>query len=152
MTDLRCEADVRALFTLAGFVVQRVWKLPNGYLGELEPLTDDQIDLDTPGQRGFVETGPGSTSGVVRSWMSEYVWRYRRPAWLVKTEIGLVEVTPRKRVIAIDWSDTAVRKIVTNDDVTKSETDVHAWQVEDALRYLKELAQHQQDNSEVRRG
>lgn len=137
---MRTEDEVRALFTLAGFSVQRVWKLPNGYMGDLEPLTDEQIDRDTPGVRGVMETGGAVTKGVVRSWMADYAWRHMRPAWLVKTNAGLVQVTPRKRVVDIDWSETAIRRVVTTDDVTKSDTNVHAWTTEDALRYLKELA------------
>jgi len=62
------------------------------------------------------------------------------PWWLVKTEVGCILVGPRKRVVSIDWSDTPIRKIVTDESVTKSETLVHAWSVEDALKYLKVLA------------
>ncbi len=59
--------------------------------------------------------------------------------WFVKTPIGWIEFGRRKRVFNIDWSDTSVRAVVTNDDVTKSETYVHAWSEEKALEYLKAL-------------
>jgi len=59
--------------------------------------------------------------------------------WFVKTERGWVEIGWRKRVISIDWTDTDIRKIVTEDDVTKSTTMVHAWSEQNALVYLKEL-------------
>ena len=135
------EAMVRAMFLLAGIDAVRVWRLPNGYLGELEPLTDDQIARDAPGFAGVVDTGAvGPTSGVVRSWMADYRWRHARPAWLVLTAFGPVEIGWRKRVIAIDWRETRVRAIVTADSTTKTETMVHAWTEDDALRYLRELA------------
>ncbi len=61
------------------------------------------------------------------------------PWWLVKTPAGLVEIGWRKRVIDISWNDTDIRAVITKDDVTKSETMVHAWSEEKALEYLKEL-------------
>ena len=60
--------------------------------------------------------------------------------WFVKTPKGWIEIGWRKRVISIDWEDTPIRKIVTEDSTTKGETYVHAWDTEAALKYLKELA------------
>ena len=60
--------------------------------------------------------------------------------WFVKTEHGWVEIGWRHRVIQISWDDTPIRAIITNDDVTKSQTCVHAWSIKDALTYLKALA------------
>ena len=71
--------------------------------------------------------------------------------WMVKTPHGWVKIGPRKRVIAIDWSDTPVRKVITEDSVTKSEIGVHAWGEEDALRYLKTLAVEMANNAILRR-
>lgn len=138
------EAGVRAIFTLAGIEVTRVWQLPNGYLREQEPLTQDQIANDRPGRRGCVrrqtEASPGyediSTEGVVGAWMADYEWRYTRPAWLVKTPYGLIEITERKRVIDIDWRDTPVRAIVTGDETTKDDECVHAWSTAKMVEYL----------------
>lgn len=61
--------------------------------------------------------------------------------WLVKTELGLIKIGWRKRVICIDWSETPIRKLVTTDDVTKDETMVHAWSVGEAIKYLTTLRQ-----------
>ena len=139
------EATMRSLFTLAGIGVIRLWRLPNGYLGDLEPLTDNEVVRDTSkGGAGYVETNvdkdsPDPTVNVVRSWMSDYRWRNASPAWLVKTSYGLIQIGWRKRVIAIEWSDTPIRTIVTDDNVTKSDTMVHAWSEETALKYLKAL-------------
>ena len=73
-------------------------------------------------------------------WPDSYVdLRRENPWWLVKTPHGLIELGPRKRVFSIHWDETNIRKIVTEDDVTKSETMVHAWNIEDALKYLKAL-------------
>jgi len=66
--------------------------------------------------------------------------RADNPWWLVKTKQGLIRIGWRKRVIEIDWSDTKVEATVTKDAVTMSNTMVHAWSTEDALRYLKVLA------------
>lgn len=62
--------------------------------------------------------------------------RRENPWWLVETPYGLVEIGWRKRVISIDWNDTPVREIVTEDDVTKDATMVHAWSYAKAVEYL----------------
>ncbi len=61
------------------------------------------------------------------------------PWWLVKTGRGIVRVGWRKRVLEIDWSDTDVRCVVTDDQVTKGDDHVHAWKIDDAVRYLIRL-------------
>lgn len=57
---------------------------------------------------------------------------------LVRTEIGLIEIGWRKRVISIDWSDTGIQYFI-EDDVTKNEHSCHAWNYENAIKYLKGL-------------
>ncbi len=59
--------------------------------------------------------------------------------WFVKTDFGWVEIGPRKHVYAIDWSDTIVREVITVDNVTKSETGVHAHSIEKVVEYLRSL-------------
>jgi hypothetical protein len=133
------ESELRGLFQLAGFTVERLWQLPNGYVGVQEPLTDEQIEKDRPGQPGVVGVFPEHSDGVVRAWMADYRWRHARPAWLVKTRFGLIEVTPRKRVLAIEWAETPARIIITEDDVTKHLSLVHAYTTTEALKYLTAL-------------
>lgn len=58
------------------------------------------------------------------------------PWWEVRTPEGLIVIGNRKRVIEISWVETLRRGIVTEDDVTKSTTHVHAWNVGDAVKYL----------------
>lgn len=68
--------------------------------------------------------------------------RRQQPWWLVKTPAGLIQIGWRKRVISIDWSDTAIRTVITDDEVTKDNTMVHAWSTVRALEYLTKLAKH----------
>lgn len=63
------------------------------------------------------------------------------PWWLVETNLGMIKIGWRKRVINIDWSATAIRKVVTDEDVTKDETMVHAWSTLKAIEYLTVLRQ-----------
>lgn len=63
------------------------------------------------------------------------------PWFKVQTPIGTIKIGNRKRVINIDWTDTDVRHVVTEDHVTKSETHVHAWSVGKAVNYLIALEQ-----------
>ena len=67
----------------------------------------------------------------------EMILKY--PWWLVETPFGFVQIGTRKRVIEIDWIATGIRKIITEDDVTKDYTIVHAWSIEKVLEYLKSL-------------
>jgi hypothetical protein len=59
--------------------------------------------------------------------------------WFVKTAHGWIEIGWRKRVIQIDWRDTPLRLIITDDDVTKATDMVHAWSIVKALQYLAAL-------------
>ena len=62
--------------------------------------------------------------------------------WFVKTVAGWIEVGWRKRVIVIDWSDTRIRTVITEDNVTKGLDHVHAYSELDAAKYLTALAKH----------
>lgn len=74
-------------------------------------------------------------------WPESYVEERRNsPWWLVITEYGPIEIGWRKRVISIDWQDTAARVEVTEDNVTKEKTMVHAYSYVKALQYLTALA------------
>lgn len=66
--------------------------------------------------------------------------RRASPWWLVKTPDGMVRMGWRKRVLSVDWSDTPVRIIVTEDNVTKDETLFHAYDYPKAVEYLTQLA------------
>ena len=64
--------------------------------------------------------------------------------WLAQTSIGLVRLGWRKRVIEIDWNETGIKATVTEDDVTKGSTVVHAYSQAKAVEYptrLREAAQ-----------
>lgn len=65
--------------------------------------------------------------------------RARHPWQLVMTEAGPIKIGWRKRVISINWEDTPIRAIVTDDNVTSGETYVHAWSYLKALEYLTKL-------------
>lgn len=63
----------------------------------------------------------------------------RMPWWLFLTDIGPVQLGWRKKVIHIEWSACAFRGVVTEDNVTKEITCVHAWSVEKAVEYMRAL-------------
>lgn len=115
--------EVESFFRLAAIPVVRIWELPNGY--QRPPSA-------------MIVSGPDREQ--LHS-MAE--WGYRAcasPWWLVKTSVGCIELGWRKRVMNIDWSDTPIRKVITEDDTTKSETMVHAWTTLKAMEYLTALA------------
>ena len=112
------EEEMRALFLLAGFEISSVYELANEYW----PVCEE-----------YSET------------------RRKSPWWLVKTEYGLIKLGWRKRVIEIVWEDTPYRAgksklwdgrdidILTEHEVTKGETYVHAWGYARAVEYLGTL-------------
>lgn len=65
--------------------------------------------------------------------------RRESPWWLVGTGAGLILIGWRKKVISIDWSDTAIRETITTDEVTKDLHMVHAWSFAKAVEYLNAL-------------
>lgn len=74
-------------------------------------------------------------------WPDAYVEeRKRSPWWLAMTPAGPITIGWRKRVISIDWQDTALRTVVTEDEVTKGDTYVHAYCYAKAVEYLTTLS------------
>ena len=112
------EESMKALFLLAGLDIESFYKLENPYWPDCEEYAEV---------------------------------RRKSPWWLVKTKHGLIKIGWRKRVINIDWSDTPYHSGVskfadgrdidalTNDDVTKDESMVHAWSYAKAVQYLSSL-------------
>lgn len=72
--------------------------------------------------------------------------RDKSPWWLVYTEFGTIKIGWRKRVMQIDWNrfedEKASAVIVTDDDVTKSPYNVHAYSEPKAVEYLQNLKRH----------
>ena len=70
-------------------------------------------------------------------------WRSNEPMgpwWVIVTPHGTFRMGWRKRVIEIDWSATGEKEVhVTDDDVTKGDFLVHAWDEGFAVRYLEAL-------------
>jgi len=65
--------------------------------------------------------------------------RELHPWWRITTEFGTVVVGRRKKVFEINWNETSRRGIVTDDDVTKDNTMVHAWSIGDAVNYMRKI-------------
>lgn len=115
------EPNVRRIFDCANIPIINLWELPNGYWPRATPedWTDAQQVVD------FVRYAQ---------------LREASPWFLVLTSLGLIKIGWRKRVLAIDWSATSLRTIVTADDVTKELHLVHAWSDAKAVGYLRRLA------------
>ena len=73
------------------------------------------------------------------------------PWWFVTTDIGVITIGWRKRVIHIDWSTTDMKCLIGPDDVTKDETFIHAWSEEKAIEYLKKIKIHFESQSKEQR-
>lgn len=124
--------QVGGLFTLAGISAERFWRLPNQY--HCGASGGGNVRLPQ-----FYDEGRTLLDRDMLDFLSMAIPTLCDPWWLIKTPFGLIEIGWRKRVISIDWSDTAARVVVTSDEVTKDRTSVHAWSEEKALEYLKAL-------------
>lgn len=68
----------------------------------------------------------------------------KNPWFLVKVPQGLIKIGPRKRVIEISWTDTALRKMPPNltkpegenESITKDMACVHCWDMEQLSKRL----------------
>lgn len=127
------ETEVQSLFSLAGFEILQWWRLENRYHSNLENLAQRVEPLPVYEQGKTLLTYP------TLEFLNSAVIAAREPWWLVKTKYGLIQIGWRKRVISIDWLDTDIPALITQEDVTKSPTSVHAWTFVKALEYLTEL-------------
>ena len=118
--QLSNEENVKALFTTCGFVVNRVFKLENQYWPK--PWFDEKEIRCNP-------------HNIIR----HSKLNFENPWWLVYTNLGLIEIGPRKRVISIDWRETPLQEVVTEDDVTKAKTYVHAHNTDKMIEYLLKI-------------
>ena len=65
------------------------------------------------------------------------------PWFKVTTKYGHIKIGWRKRVIEIDWSESALaatsKELFSDEDVTKGDQYIHAWGYEKAKEYLNKL-------------
>jgi hypothetical protein len=139
------EEEVKGLFALSGIPITRVWEIQNRYWGKNHAFGDlyDRVQNLVNGNvalSGMMILGVQMDKTKLVDELQAVLssgYADAPPWWLVRVPNGLIEIGWRKRVISIDWTETDVRSLVTSDDVTKSETKVHAWSMENALTYLK---------------
>ena len=83
----------------------------------------------------FVEEIP---NGYCPDWCCRHL-----PWFIVTTQIGRFKIGWRKRVILIDWSETIGTKtsdeLFKAEDVTKDTHMIHAWNLENAKRYVESI-------------
>lgn len=77
-------------------------------------------------------------NGYCSDWCCEHL-----PWFIVTTKVGRIKIGWRKRVLEIDWSDSAIKKtakdLFAGEDVTKGDHDIHAWGYAKAKEYIDVL-------------
>jgi hypothetical protein len=66
----------------------------------------------------------------------------KQPWWEIKTDVGVIKVGWRKRVIELDWSKTGYKidpDKITTENVTKGSSYIHCWGYGDLLNYWSSL-------------
>jgi hypothetical protein len=61
------------------------------------------------------------------------------PWFEVETSYGVITIGSRKRVMQISWQASMFKGSITEDEVTKNETSVHAWTMPKVIEYLTAL-------------
>lgn len=65
------------------------------------------------------------------------------PWLIVTTSVGRFKIGWRKRVINIEWAEVSGagngEELFQSEDVTKGDTLIHAWNIEDARRYIQTI-------------
>lgn len=76
-----------------------------------------------------------------RYWPESYTELRNESPWFIAVlDEGEIIFGWRKRVIEFSWKNTGVKAIVTEDDVTKDEHTVHAYNYAKAVTYMSEFA------------
>jgi hypothetical protein len=77
-------------------------------------------------------------NGYCSQWCCKHL-----PWFIVTTRCGRIKIGWRKRVIEIDWSDSAVtataEKLFPNENVTKDGRIIHAWGYDKAREYIDRI-------------
>lgn len=114
-------------------------------------LHEETIRLDpASAERAAVERAemtrlfpaPIYVEAIPNGYCSDYCCRHL-PWFVVTTVRGRIKVGWRKRVIQIDWSDSAIQTdaetLFPDEDVTKGGRTIHAWGVDKARAYVARL-------------
>ncbi len=79
---------------------------------------------------------------IPNGYCSDYCCKHL-PWFVVTTKVGRIKIGWRKRVMAIDWSDTrgtgTSDYLFKDEDVTKDDKGIHAWDLERAKFYIDKI-------------
>jgi hypothetical protein len=112
-----------------------------------------QLDPDGPAQRQRyraevenIYNEAGVTAIYMEALPNGYCSRpccLNKPWFRVTSPIGHIVIGRRKHVWSIDWKDSLIkatgRELFPTEDVTRLDTEVHAWGNEAASRYIRRL-------------
>ncbi len=143
-----------------------------GWVGKKEGITDEYVvgkgdiltlsvktffhfecnrkNLETQYSSAFEELfkNAGFSTIGLQSIANQYSNHYMYGPWFkVTTEIGIFTIGWRKRVININWSELnekvdSIKALFVNEDVTKDDFYIHAWDYEKAAEYLSAIRTH----------
>jgi hypothetical protein len=76
---------------------------------------------------------------IPNGYCSEYCCKHL-PWFIITTNKGRIKIGWRKRVIEINWDDSIIIEnaefLFPNEDVTKFDKTIHAWELEKAKQYI----------------
>jgi len=124
------EQEANSFFLLAGFRVNHLVETPNQYMN----IHNSVCDM-------YIEDANNNHAYAIKL-INNLKFIIEKPWWLVFTDFGVFKIGWRKRVIEISWRliDTViVGEDITKDDVTKSNSYIHAYGNAKAVEYLTRI-------------
>lgn len=117
-----------------------------------ESLVQETIKLDPASaiesaneRKGIINLFEGRAiyvEEIPNGYCSRYCCKHL-PWFIVTTKFGRIKIGWRKRVIEIDWSDSAIpskaQTLFPDEDVTKQDKLIHAWGLDKAREYIQIL-------------
>lgn len=134
MPNLKSDAITTATYKAAGLVSAEVQAaiVADNQEAMTQAKVEKQQLLALFPEKIFVEEIP---NGYCHDWCCRHL-----PWFIVTTEIGHFKIGWRKRVIQIEWDKTigtkTAEKLFPDESVTKGKKYIHAWNLEDAKKYI----------------
>lgn len=137
LPDLNCEA-IRTV------TYEAVRKIKSAVMEEIIKNNPEAMKRAADDKAAILALFPGQpfVEEIPNGYCPDYCCKHL-PWFIVTTQVGLIKIGWRKRVIEIDWSEThrtkSSHELFASEDVTKGEREIHAWSYEKARDYIEAI-------------
>lgn len=124
-----CECGIGAIF----------YTIPKSSTLSFKVERDDQVEINEETKEKLLSVFKLAGIKIIKSYDIINSYSSGLPYHVLAiTPLGNITIGWRKRVISIDWSDTKIEMLIS-DDVTKEKFMCHAWSYAKAVDYMEQL-------------